>query len=160
MKATFEANRLGNNNVLAELWYTSSSDRSLDLIRDMAEYIEPINEIVTFEPKFVTWACPNCDEEFKKQNCLADGKYCGSHHSEKVRLSGREVLMEDIRQYCIYALGKAEVLNLTKYSKGFFGKPMKDQRILFFEYVKIAHDLCRTRITKECSMKALKALGI
>lgn len=68
--------------------------------------------------------------------------------------------MEDIRQYCIYALGKAEVLNLKKFSTGFFGKPMKDQRILFFEYVKTAHDLCRTRITKDCSMKALKALGI
>jgi len=73
LKATFEPNRLESNNVLAELWYTSSSDRSLDLIRDMAEYIEPINQLINFEPKFVTWACPNCDSEFKKQNCLFDG---------------------------------------------------------------------------------------
>lgn len=66
--------------------------------------------------------------------------------------------MEDIRQYCIYALGKAEVLNLIPKEDDFFF--IKDQRILFFEYVKVAHDLCRTRITKECSMKALKSLGM
>jgi len=31
-----------SNTVFTELWYTSSDDKSLDFIRNMAEYLEPI----------------------------------------------------------------------------------------------------------------------
>ena len=102
MKAWFEPNRNRNNNVEAEFWYTSSSDKALDFVRDMGEYIEPIIEQVHFEPKFVTWACPACDEDFKKDNCLGNGLYCASKHNQLQGLSGIEILNEDIRQYCIY----------------------------------------------------------
>ena len=65
-----------NNSVNIELFYTSSDDRSLDFIRNMAEYLEPIIQQITFEPKFVSWACPRCDSDFKRKNCISDGKYC------------------------------------------------------------------------------------
>lgn len=75
IKADFESSIGMGDNVNAEFWYTSSDDRSLDLINDLAEYIVPISNI-DFVPKFVTWACPNCDSDYKKLNCLSDGKYC------------------------------------------------------------------------------------
>jgi len=42
LKADFLVTMGINNNVDAELWYTSSDDKSLDFIRNMAEYYEPI----------------------------------------------------------------------------------------------------------------------
>jgi hypothetical protein len=55
-----------NNKVDAVVWYTSSDDKSLDFIKNMAEFIEPIIDDVNFEPKFVTWACPHCEPDFKR----------------------------------------------------------------------------------------------
>jgi len=88
LKAWFEPNRNKDNNVKMEYWYTSSSDKSLDFIRDMAEYLEPIIDTIDFQPMFVTWACPACDADFKKKNCMGDGKYCASQHGVKSRLTG------------------------------------------------------------------------
>lgn len=88
LKATFEPNRLDTNDVSAEMWYTSSNGQAMDFIKGLEEYVEPISHLITVEPKFVTWACPNCDSDFKKKNCFGDGKYCASHHSAKLTLDG------------------------------------------------------------------------
>ena len=132
----------------------------MDFIKDMEEYITPISHVVTIEPKFVTWACPNCESDFKRKNCLGDGKYCASHHSSKLALEGVEVLMEDIRQYCIFALSKQGAFDIKRQTHNFWGIPINDQRVLFFRYVAEAHELCRNRITEECSKLALKALEL
>ena len=160
LKATFEPNRLDSNLVNAELWYTTSNGQALDFIKDLEEFITPISQFVTIEPKFVTWACPNCESDFKRKNCLGDGKYCASHHSSQLTLDGVEVLMEDIRQYCIFALSKLGDFDIKRSTHNDWGIPVNDQRVLFFRYVAEAHELCRDRITTECSKLALKALGL
>ena len=63
-------------------------------------------------------------------------------------MSGVESLMEDLRQYCIFALGRS----------GEFNVPNDDT--IFYSYVAEAHELCRTRITEECSKLAIKALRL
>ena len=42
MKADFVIQKATNNEVKVEMWYTSSDDNSLDFIRNIAEYLEPI----------------------------------------------------------------------------------------------------------------------
>jgi hypothetical protein len=42
LKAEFLVEIAASNTVFTELWYTSSDDKSLDFIRNMAEYLEPI----------------------------------------------------------------------------------------------------------------------
>lgn len=91
-----------DNKVEASLWYSSSDDRSLDFIKNMADYIEPIISSVNFEPKFVTWACPHCDWSSKRTNCVSDGKYCAMQHDANVDIDGKDVVMENLRQHCIY----------------------------------------------------------
>ena len=95
-----------NNIVESELWYTSSDDRSLDFIRNMAEYFEPILGQLIFEPKFVSWNCSNCDSEFKQDNCISDGKYCAMMHNPNMNFIGKEILFEDLRQYCIFTMSR------------------------------------------------------
>lgn len=103
LKAEFESSRGQTNVVMTEFWYTSSDDRSLDLLSDMAEYIVPINSVL-FEPKFVTWSCPSCEESYKKQNCYSDGKYCAMQHSSNDDMNGVDILHENLVQHCIFQL--------------------------------------------------------
>ena len=91
-----------DNVVDATLWYSSSDDRSLDFIKNMKYYIEPIIKQVNFEPKFVTWACPHCDSDSKRENCVSDGKYCAMQHDANVDIAGADVVMENLRQHCLY----------------------------------------------------------
>ena len=102
IKVEFNAMTTDDNTVNAELWYTSSDDRSLDFIRNIAEDLVPITEYMSFEPKFVTYACPHCDSQFKKANCVSNGKYCAIQNNELLDLDGIEIIMEDLRQHCIY----------------------------------------------------------
>ena len=63
-------------------------------------------------------------------------------------MSGAESLMEDLRQYCIFALARS----------GEFDIPNED--IIFYDYVSEAHELCRTRVTEECSKLVMEAVGL
>lgn len=104
LKAEFLMETHADNTVLAQFWYTSSDDKSLDFIRYVSDYLEPIIRHVNFEPRFVTWACQQCIPVFKQRNCVSDGKYCSMQHDLWSNISGREIIMEDLRQYCLYEI--------------------------------------------------------
>jgi len=65
-----------------------------------------------------------------------------------------------MRQYCVFALGKNGDFDLERKTHNNWGFPIVDQRVLFFRYIAEAHELCRNRITEECSKLALEALGL
>lgn len=115
--AEFKAPTVASGLVKTELWYTSSDDRSLDFISNMAEYVVPVIEKMSFEPKFVTWACPNCDSDYKKQNCISDGKYCAMQHNEVVGMSGVEILKENLVEYCLFLLEQSGKTNFIREQK-------------------------------------------
>lgn len=62
LHADFMIDYFGNNEVNVELFYTSSDDYSMDFIRNMARYIEPMIEQVKFEPRSVSYSCRQCDD--------------------------------------------------------------------------------------------------
>jgi len=45
----------------------------------------------------VSYACPNCDSDFKKSNCVSNGKYCAMHHDYSINIEGKEIIMENLR---------------------------------------------------------------
>lgn len=70
-----------DNTVEWSLWYTSSNDKALDFIKYFSEDMKKFSEEdVDFEPKFVTWSCVNCDSDFKKDECVSNGRYCAMNH--------------------------------------------------------------------------------
>jgi hypothetical protein len=69
-----------DNKVDVQFWYTSSDDKSLDLLMGMKDLFEDIFLNIDFIARPVSWACPHCDSEFKEKNCIADGKYCAMQH--------------------------------------------------------------------------------
>jgi len=60
-----------------------------------------------FEPHIVTWACTSCDSEFKKKECLSNGRYCAMNH-KGTYIQGKDILMEDLREKCLYKIVKAD----------------------------------------------------
>lgn len=57
-------------------------------------------------PRFVLWSCLSCEQSFTDKHCLCGGKYCAidinDGKSEQNGINGREILLEDIRQKCLY----------------------------------------------------------
>ena len=127
------------NTVEYELWYTSSNDRALDFISVFEEYHEKFDEkLVTIKPRFVIWTCPgSCDANMKAESCFSNGKYCAFEHSN-LRLKGRDILLEDLREKCIY----------------------ENDANQWWAYMRRVHQLCYNNIGEDCSKKAHQHLGM
>lgn len=66
IKASFLTEFYDDGHVMVNYWYTSGDDRSLDFVRDISKYVEKLSSSIIWQPRFVTWACPHCDDDFKK----------------------------------------------------------------------------------------------
>jgi len=86
-----------------DMWYTSGDRRSLRLIEHLGHLLESTAyDDIIFTPKIVSHDCgDNCDADFIKKNCLGGGKYCAMGDPEHVD-KGRDVLLEDIWEYCLW----------------------------------------------------------
>lgn len=94
-----------------------------------------------FEPKFVTWSCENCKDTFKKKNCVSNGKYCAVQSDKEHPLDGREIILEDLREYCLYR----KLQQKAKADK-------------FFDYIYHIHELCENRIDQKCYERGLQSI--
>lgn len=69
----------------------------------------------------------DCDNKFKERNCVSNGKYCsmgaasGKDVPSKFGITGREQVLEDLREMCIFTIYKEQF--------DFMGTMM------FFEYI-------------------------
>ena len=116
-----------------ELWYTSTNDKSLDFIKNFEEENEALGSNVIFRPRLVTWSCTSCDAEFKRKECLSNGRYCAMNH-KGTYIQGKDILMEDLREVCLHT-------QLQEI----------DQEHLWWDYMKYVHRMCYEEITEQCS---------
>ena len=47
-----------DNRVDVDFFYTTSDDKSLDLLKNLADYMEPLLRYIDFKPRMVSWPCP------------------------------------------------------------------------------------------------------
>lgn len=86
-----------------ELWYSSNNVLALDFIKEFDRYQHPLNGYINFTPRFVTWGCPACATDFKKDECFGNGKYCAPNHSKDSQyVLGKNIILEDLRQICLH----------------------------------------------------------
>jgi len=52
-------------------------------------------------PRFVFWVCVECEDDFMHTNCFGAGKYCAVDSGNDL-IPGKEIVLEDLRQMCIY----------------------------------------------------------
>jgi hypothetical protein len=95
------------NKVRWQIWYTSVNDKALDFIKNFGENLASIESAVDFTPHYVTWSCTACDSDWKKKECVSNGRYCSMNH-QGTYINGSNIIMEDLRQHCLHKLVKAE----------------------------------------------------
>jgi hypothetical protein len=140
--ATFDIKR-PDNRVEYDLWYSSSNDVALDFIHDFMKVDKRFGPQVLMTPRFVFWRCDDCDLEFTDKNCFGKGKYC-AEDSGNSKLSGQEIVLEDLRQMCVYKYAYEKTNN----------------RQLFWDYIKNVHKECDSKLNEECSIFAHKETKI
>mmetsp|Transcript_9305 Transcript_9305/g.15684 ORF Transcript_9305/g.15684 Transcript_9305/m.15684 type:complete len:170 (+) Transcript_9305:535-1044(+) len=140
LKASFLISH-ASDSVQLSLWYSANNDRSLDLLKDLGDYLKPVIKEIDFQPRFVHWNCPHCDSDFKRDNCVSDGQYCAMQDEFSDSMKGKDLVMEHLRQHCLYKLLK-----------------QRKQPDLFFDYITNVHELCESRITEKCSNHGLNSI--
>ena len=130
-----------------KLFFSSSEPRAYLLINQFTKYIDKFGEQVNFEPVYVVHQNPYYVEENPKSNpnCLSRGVYCYFPKETTITKEGQNILMEDIRQKCLFKLGNEQ------------------ENKLYYEYMNIFYAECienqKNSLTEACSKSALKKLG-
>ena len=130
-----------DNKVNWELWYTSTNDKARDFIRNFRDDAQMMNSEASFSPHIVSWACTGCDADFKRRECLSNGRYCAMNH-KGTYIQGKDILIEDLRQSCLFSLVKQD--------------KAEDK---WWEYMQYVHRMCYEEITENCSKMGHRNIG-
>jgi hypothetical protein len=136
-------------NVTFEFFFSSSEVRAYEFLRNVSEYLNDFGEQIIFIPHYVTHRSPFYDKSNTNpiENCVSFGKYCYFPKETTVEKNGRNIVIEDVRQKCMYNLSvnKNKISNYFKYMNSFY------ENCLNVEDNK--------RINEECSQIALVNAG-
>ena len=130
-----------------KFFFSSSEPRAYELIGNMTNYINNFGEQVIFTPYYVVHKNPYYVEENPTSNinCVSHGVYCYYPKETTITQEGQKILLENIRQKCMFELNKE-----------------KDIR-QYYKYLSTFAKLCinneKKLLTRECSKLALKELG-
>ena len=102
----------------------------------LEEVYHKLKDRVLFEPHIVTFASKS--SEFTSHNCVSGGAYCAFEPHTDSAASGRDVVLEGLRQKCIY---KANIADYFTYMDAFFGS-------------------CSKVLTEECSKRVLRKTSL
>eukprot|EP00331_Platyophrya_macrostoma_P032794 CAMPEP_0176437026 /NCGR_PEP_ID=MMETSP0127-20121128/18362_1 /TAXON_ID=938130 /ORGANISM="Platyophrya macrostoma, Strain WH" /LENGTH=493 /DNA_ID=CAMNT_0017820545 /DNA_START=33 /DNA_END=1514 /DNA_ORIENTATION=+ len=94
------------DNIDYEIWLSSSDGFSFDFIKDLHRYHDILKKKATMTPHYAIWYCPICEllnfQDTSNPNCLSGGRYCSPDPDGNGPLTGKDTLLEDLRQICIY----------------------------------------------------------
>lgn len=122
--------------VHVELWFSSNNVLALDFIKEFDKYMHELEGRVEFEPRYVTWECTFCADEYKADECFGNGTYCAPNHERSAysNVRGSDIIREDLRQHCLHTNLKAQ-----------------DKETLWWDYIKFVHQECFDFISGQCS---------
>mmetsp|Transcript_18706 Transcript_18706/g.28670 ORF Transcript_18706/g.28670 Transcript_18706/m.28670 type:complete len:263 (-) Transcript_18706:386-1174(-) len=140
--AQFDISR-PDNRVEYDIWLSSSNDKGLDFVQDFAKVDDKFGASVLMTPHYKFAICEDCTAKQRAEHCYGDGKYCAVD-KDHPRLSGRQIIGEDLRQICIY----------NKYYQ------KESTRHLWWDYMRHIHINCYGSANIDCSENAHKEVGI
>ena len=141
----FFPNKL-RNFVDLKFFFSSSEPRAYDLIGNMTKYLDKFGSQVKFTPYYVIHQDPFYAEDNAKDkiNCISRGIYCYFPKETTIIKEGRKILLEDIRQKCMFSLSKEKSTSLYyEYMNTFFKNFI----------------LSKEKLTEFCSKNTLEKLG-
>lgn len=54
----------------------------MTFIKEFDEYAHKLKGYIDFHPRYVTWGCPACLQDYKEEECYSDGAYCAPNHQK------------------------------------------------------------------------------
>ena len=136
-----------NSVVDFKFFFSASEPRAYDLIGNMTKYLSFFGSQLEFTPYYVVHQNPYYVEENPQSNinCLSRGVYCYFPKETTIIQEGQKILLEDIRQKCMYKLSKEKNTNL------------------YYEYMIAFSKECinseKKSLSKLCSQTTLEKLG-
>lgn len=126
-----------------ELWYSANEGKTRGFLREFEQFGRKFTKtLLNFHPRIALWNCFECQEAnftLDKPDCLSGGRYCAPDPDGTGPLSGRNVLMEDLRQLCVFQSIAHE-----------------DSDRKWFAYMKTVGELCESDLTEKCALEAMK----
>ena len=131
-----------------KLFFSSSELRAYEMINNLTSYLDKFDDQVKFIPIYVTHKLPTYDPNNAKReiNCVTKGKYCYFPSETTITQDGQSILMESLRQKCMYY------------------KTMKDKQIkYYYQYMDYFYKNCliapTPRFNDRCSKQNLDIMG-
>lgn len=81
------------------IWTAACDNQGKQFLSDFSKYAKRLGDHFLVKPKYLHWQCHGCSENIIDNSCVSSGLYCGMLLGSN--LSGRQVVMEDLRQKCI-----------------------------------------------------------
>jgi len=105
---TFEMKK-GGTNVTYEIWMSADQDITRSFLNEFAPYARKLKDITVMTPHYVLWYCSECRSvgyTFNTPDCVSSGRYCAPDPDGPGPLTGKHVVLEDLRQICLYREAK------------------------------------------------------
>jgi hypothetical protein len=137
-----------------QIFFNSAHKQIYNLMSNYSElYYDELKDWVDFIPHYISHSIsgyPNTeiDEELKK-HCLHKGKYCALPREDLNITHGKQILLENIRQKCIYTIAHNS------------SDPTLEEK-KYWQYISLFNKQCiqKHNVTVWCSRNVGKLLGI
>ena len=103
----FEVDKFKGEILKYTFWLSSANRNSYKLVRDFKEYYKKLKDFTRLEIHYLFWNCEVCASNDYQiidipDNCVSGGRYCCSDPDGDGVASGRDIVLEDLRQICIF----------------------------------------------------------
>ena len=148
IEVNFASKKVEYKSIDVKIFFSSSELRAYELFNNLSQYIYKFGNQVNFIPIYVVHRSPFYNEEnsIRVINCVSKGKYCYFPKETTIIKDGQAIIMEDIRQKCLYDISKNDN-NINNY----------------FNYINYFHSGClnkkNPKFNDNCSKSVLKSLG-
>ena len=128
------------------LWMSAADKNVQIFLRDFSSFADEFtNDELSFSPHYSTITCWHCAVNGYNStvpDCLSGGRYCALDPDGPGPLSGRDVLMEDLRQICIFKeAGKQKTYSM------------------WFDYMSKYETTC-SDFSENCAVNVMQKVGI
>jgi hypothetical protein len=143
-------NSNNNSNIIDFKFFFSSSElRAYLLLINIVQYIYQLKNNVLFTPIYVVHPStfPNEDNFINTKNCVSKGKYCYFPKETTIIKDGKQIILENLRQKCIYNIS------------------MKNKNLnIYFNYIRTFYTQCLIKekipdFSDKCAKNSLSYLG-
>jgi hypothetical protein len=145
----FAKKREDTQAVDVKFFFSSSELRAYELFKSLTQYISQFGNQINFEPIYVVHRSPYYNEEnpIRTLNCVSRGKYCYFPKETTIIKDGQSIIMEDLRQKCIYETSKKS-----------------DNLMVYYTYMNYFHSQCLVKdriphFNENCAKKILYSIS-